>query len=320
MNSFNQKRQIKKTAKRDSTMFSMLPRIVSIIALLCFLVFSLCAVGYVVFFRTVLAQEIPTDNNSTLAFEEPESSLNRDGVKTKVAVGNVVEVDEGQPSIPKLELPKVAIIIDDLGYDEAIGLQLLKFPIELTYSFLPFAPYTRKLERLAHRAGKTVFLHLPLEPKDSAFNPGPGALFLEDSVETQKDKLVKCLQEVPHAVGINNHMGSAFTENTLAMANIMEMIKGRSLLFVDSITTPKSEGLRTARAVEIKSAGRGVFLDNDLEETKICVQLDSLVRMSERNGWAIGIAHPRRATVNALLTCGDKYRRKVKYVSVREVL
>ena len=201
-----------------------------------------------------------------------------------------------------------------------IGKELINFPLELTYSFLPFAPYTRKLERLAHRAGKTVFLHLPLEPKDSKFNPGPGALYLSDSPETQKEKLELCLQEVPHAVGINNHMGSAFTEDRLAMANIMEVIKVRSLMFVDSITTPGSKGLRIARAAEIKSAGRSVFLDNDLDETKICVQLDRVVRISENNGWAIGIAHPRRVTVNALLRCGEKYRRQVKYVGIREVL
>ena len=217
-------------------------------------------------------------------------------------------------------LPKVAIIIDDMGYDEAIGKELLNFPIELTYSFLPFAPHTRKLERLAHRAGKTVFLHLPLEPKDSTFNPGPGALYLSDSPETQREKLAKCLREVPHAVGINNHMGSAFTEDRLAMANIMEVIKERSLLFVDSYTTPRTVGLQAANQAAVQSFGRSVFLDNEVDEEKICRQLEKLVSHAEKNGRAIGIGHPHKITLNAVLRCGEHYSTRVEYVGLTNVL
>ena len=319
MNSLNQKRQVKKAANRENTRLSKLARILSVLALLSFLVFSVCAVGYVVFFRTVLAQEIPQDNNNELVFEEPAASPREAGVTAKVVVGKVIEVEEERGAVKRPELPKVAIIIDDLGYDEAIGLQLLKFPIELTYSFLPFAPYTRKLERLAHRAGKTVFLHLPLEPKDSSFNPGPGGLYLHDSPETQREKLARCLREVPHAVGLNNHMGSAFTEDRLAMDNIMEMIKGRSLTFVDSYTTPKSVGLQAARQATVENIGRSVFLDNEVDEDKICDQLELLVILSEKHGRVVGIGHPRRTTVNALLRCGEKYRTRVEYVDVLDL-
>lgn len=319
MNSHNQKRQLKKAVNRDNTKLSKLPRIVSVIALLCFLVFSVCAVGYVVFFGTVLAQEIPQNSNNDLAFEEPASSPREEMSPTKVAVGKVVEVEEGQRTLQKPDLPKVAIIIDDLGYDEAIGLQLLKFPIELTYSFLPFAPYTRKLERLAHRAGKTVFLHLPLEPKDSSFNPGPGALYLSDSQETQRVKLAKSLEEVPHAVGINNHMGSAFTENGDAMTGIMHDLKERSLMFVDSLTTPGSIGLKVAGQTAVKSIGRSVFLDNVQDEGKICAQLELLVKLSEKYGRAVGIGHPHQTTLNAISRCSGPYKRTIQFVGVREI-
>jgi hypothetical protein len=207
-----------------------------------------------------------------------------------------------------------------MGYNELIGEQLLRFPIELTLSFLPFAPHTRKLERLAHRAGKTVFLHLPLEPKDSTFNPGCGALYLQDSPETQREKFANALQEVPHAVGVNNHMGSRFTEDKTAMGNVIEEIKDRSLLFVDSFTTPGSVGLRVARQAGVKSIGRSVFLDNVLDEEKICDRLEQLVILSEKYGRAIGIGHPHRETVNAIAKCGEKFQARVHYVGVREVL
>lgn len=305
-------RQVKKTFD--------LARFLSFLLLLLVLTFSLCAVGYVIFFRTVVAGELAQTSHGAVVFEEPDPPGHREENGKMSVEDKVIETTERKDLGTVPELPKVAIIIDDMGYDEVIGEQLLTVPFELTYSFLPFAPHTRKLERLAHRAGKTVFLHLPLEPKDGTFNPGCGALYLQDSPEEQREKIAMALQEVPHAVGVNNHMGSRFTEDKPAMANIMQEIKDRSLMFVDSFTTPGSVGLQSARQAAVKSSGRSVFLDNVMDEEKICDQLEQLVKISKRNGRAIGIGHPRRETFNALLRCGEKYRGWIEYVGLREVL
>ncbi len=314
------KRPLKKARHRKRTgLFNPL-RFLSYTLLLMLLVFSVCAVGYVIFFRTVVAQEIPPALRGEIVFEEPDPPVQSEDVAVRPLPDQAVEAEVKEAVVSKkTDLPKVAIIIDDMGYNELIGEQLLRFPIELTLSFLPFAPHTRKLERLAHRAGKTVFLHLPLEPKDSTFNPGCGALYLQDSPETQREKFANALQEVSHAVGVNNHMGSRFTEDRPAMANIMQEIKERSLMFVDSFTTPGSVGLQTARQAGINSIGRSVFLDNVLDEEKICHQLEQLVILSERNGRAIGIGHPHRETVSAIAKCSEKYQTRVHYVGVREV-
>lgn len=315
MNPSPKKRSPQKARSRKKSRTEKFLRLLPSILLLLLLAFSLFAAGYVIFFRTVMAAGIPPEMVSNIPSEIAENSEGSNQQESRVHSVH-------QPLSPSTQrnLPKVAIIIDDMGYDEAIGKELLNFPIELTYSFLPFAPHTRKLERLAHRAGKTVFLHLPLEPKDSTFNPGPGALYLSDSPETQKEKLAKCLQEVPHAVGINNHMGSAFTEDRLAMANIMEVIKGRSLMFVDSYTTPRTVGLQTARQVAVESFGRSVFLDNEVDEEKICRQLEKLVLHAEKNGRAIGIGHPHRETLNAAFRCGEYYLSRVQCVGVTLIL
>ncbi len=320
MNPPKKKRPLKKARNRKKTGSFNLVRFLSYALLLMLLVFSVCAVGYVIFFRTVVAQEIPPALHGEIVFEEPDPPGQSEDVAVKVLPGQAVEAEIIKTVSKKPDLPKVAIIIDDMGYDEVIGEQLLRFPIEITYSFLPFAPHTRKLERLAHRAGKTVFLHLPLEPKDSTFNPGPGALYLQDSTDTQREKFANALQEVPHAVGVNNHMGSRFTEDKLAMANIMQEIKDRSLMFVDSFTTPASVGLQTARHAAVKSIGRSVFLDNVLDEEKICDRLEQLVIVSEKHGRAIGIGHPHRETVDAIAKCGEKFQGRVLYVGVREAL
>jgi uncharacterized protein len=320
MNPPKKKRPPKKARNRNKNRVFNLARLLSFIVLLLVLAFSVCAVGYVIFFRTVVAQEILPALRRAIVFEEPDPPVHGEELAVKPIEEKAVETVTEKAVSKKSELPKVAIIIDDIGYDEVVGEQLLVFPIELTYSFLPFAPHTKKLERLAHRAGKTVFLHLPLEPKNSAFNPGPGALYLHDSPETQREKFTKSLQEVPHAVGVNNHMGSSFTEDKPAMVNIIQEMKDRSLIFVDSFTTPGSVGLQIARQAAVKSVGRSVFLDNVLDEEKICEQLEKLTQIATKQGWAIGIGHPHKETVHALVTCGEKYRTRVQYVGLSELI
>jgi uncharacterized protein len=61
------------------------------------------------------------------------------------------------------------------------------------------------------------------------------------------DKLMRCLNEVPHAVGVNTHMGSSFSEDWRAMENILRHIKHRPLIFVDSFTSENSVAFRVAR-------------------------------------------------------------------------
>ena len=274
-------------------------RLIAPLLLLSLLFVSLLAVGYVIFFRTVVAGELPWQ---VAGGSGPSQETQRE---------ERTEVQRG--------LPKVAIIIDDLGYDEKIGMELLDFPVELTYSFLPYAPYTRKLSRLAHRHGKTVFLHLPLEPKDSSKDPGPGSLYLADSPQEQREKFENCLSQVPYARGVNNHMGSAFTADRAAMANIMSVVQQRSLLYVDSITTSQSLGVETARHAGVKVFSRSVFLDNVVDEEMVCVQLEKLVREAERVGMAIGIGHPHPETRNAIARCAATFAGRVAFVGISQI-
>lgn len=299
------KPRVRKKTKKKSTVNFM--RLFTIAGLLFFLVLSVCTVGYVIFFRTVFAQEILPRIKEGIVFEEPDPPVQ----EVELVIDNLIVKDE---------LPKVAIIIDDMGYHKELGKQLLQIPFPLTYSFLPFAPNTKELELAAYEAGKTVYLHLPLEPKGKAWDPGPGALFLSDSSEIKKEKFEKCLMAVPHAVGVNNHMGSLYTEEVDAMGLLLKEVQSRSLSFVDSYTTSESVGLRLAQERGIKSARRHVFLDNDLDEEKICKQLEKLVVIAEKKGWAIGIAHPHRATVDAINNCGEKNSNRIQYVSVLDVL
>jgi polysaccharide deacetylase 2 family uncharacterized protein YibQ len=297
----------KKNTKRKSSLSANVARLCGLMILFLVLVFSVCAAGYVIFLRTVFAQEILPDNGTEIVFEEPDPPQHEES-------GG----DEREKR--KVDLPKVAIIFDDMGHHELLGEKLLAFSFELNYSFLPFAPYTRKLENLAYLTGKTILLHLPLQPKSTRWSPGPGAIFIDDEPEVQKAKFYKCLEKTPHATGVNNHMGSLYTEDHAAMTRLIHEIGSRSLFFVDSYTTSGSVGLSIAQDLEVKSARRDIFLDNVLSEERICGQLEKLVNVAEKQGWGIGIAHPHHITVKAISTCGEMFTERVQYVSVKDVL
>ena len=316
----NSTRRSRTKPKKKHGMFPSIGRLLLFLSLFLVLIFSLCAAGYVIFFRTVFAQEIMPGLKNNIVFEEPNPPVLQEVHTKEISVKDVptdieITVIEEEP-----ELPKVAIIIDDIGYQYETGKHLLELPLEFTFSFLPFAPYTKQLEEAAYANGKTVFLHLPLEPQSADFDPGPGALMLADSPEIQREKLQRCLAEVPHAVGVNNHMGSLYTEDKIAMERIMVELSHRSLIFVDSYTTSASVGLESARALGIKSARRNVFLDNTLSKDHICGQLEKLVKIANEGGVAIGIGHPHAATLEALKDCGPKYESEVQYVSILDVI
>lgn len=222
--------------------------------------------------------------------------------------------------VPVDKKPKVAIIIDDMGYHQKIGNSLLALDMNLTFSFLPRAPFTLEQEEQAWQQGRDILVHMPMEARDSAWDPGPGALYLKFSPQKIRATVSENLEAVPHAIGSNNHMGSRFTENRAAMHEVLSVLKQRGLFFIDSYTTAQSTGLDEAGKMGIPTARRHVFLDNIREQDKICRQLEQLVALAKKNGWAIGIGHPNQATLNALTRCRERLLENVDIVSVHTLV
>jgi polysaccharide deacetylase 2 family uncharacterized protein YibQ len=235
---------------------------------------------------------------------------------------------ENLPSTPQAETsppgktpprPRIAVIIDDMGYDRPMGRQFLQIDADLTFSFLPEAPYTSELAEQAHRTGRTTLVHLPMEPKDSSWKLGPEALRIGDTAEEISRKTEGMLANVPYAVGANNHMGSRFTENSQGMRRMLATLKAHSFFFIDSFTTPASLGEITARQLRLPTARRHVFLDNTQDPESICRQLGQLVAQAKQRGQAIGIGHPNQAMFTALGSCGPAYLAEVELVGVHQL-
>lgn len=218
------------------------------------------------------------------------------------------------------EKPRIAIIIDDMGNNQQIGEKLLDLDLNLTFSFLPYGPFTGDQEEEAWVRGHDILVHMPMEPKDEQWDPGPDALYVTDSFEQMAVSVQKNLALVPHAIGVNNHMGSLFTEDSLAMHQFLTVVRQNGLFFVDSSTSASSVGMKKAREMCIKTARRHVFLDNIHTQEGICLQLEKLIQVARTNGWAIAIAHPNDATLTALVRCRDTLLENVKVVGIHELV
>lgn len=206
---------------------------------------------------------------------------------------------------PERAAPRVAIIIDDFGHNNskvATGFAEVDFPI--TMSVLPHCLSTTAIAAQAHQAGKEILAHLPMEPEGyPEVDPGPGALLASHSLGEIKGLVEKALNDVPFAVGVNNHMGSALTKDSARMRAVMQSLKGTGLFFVDSMTTPMSVAYKEARRAGVPSARNLMYLDSDIDQrgtVDVEAQLAELEELAWRRGEAIGIGHPRKETLRML--------------------
>jgi hypothetical protein len=207
-----------------------------------------------------------------------------------------------KPALPKIAVrPKVAIVIDDLGGENQMSQEILHWNVPLTLSILPFTPYSKVLAQQAHRRGKEVILHLPMEPHGyPKTKPGEGVLLQEMEEETLLRQLSRDLEAVPNIKGVSNHMGSRLMEDPGKLRIIMRELKRRGLFFLDSRTTPQTMGLQIAESIGVRATERSLFLDHSQDPEEIKRQLEKLAQLSLETGKAIGIGHPHPSTLKSL--------------------
>jgi polysaccharide deacetylase 2 family uncharacterized protein YibQ len=219
-------------------------------------------------------------------------------------------------------VPKVAIVIDDLGYDGKLARKFLKIEGPLSFSVLPHGTFSKSIARRIHDAGQELLLHLPMEPTGyPEVNPGVGALLVEMTDVEIVQTLRKNLDAFPYVKGVNNHMGSKFCQDEGKLRPVMLELNTRDLFFLDSRTTSKTKAYTVAQELHVPSAERNVFLDNIQNPRAIRAQLNRLTELARLRGGAIGIAHPHEVTLEVLRHEIPKLSRKgVELVPVSQLV
>ena len=196
--------------------------------------------------------------------------------------------------------PRLAIIIDDLGYDRSAADAVLALGFPLTVSVLPHLPLSSELAEEAQRRGDQVMLHLPMESEADGAKPEDIELRVGMSAAQVDATLAGMLETVPYAAGVNNHQGSRATADPALMRALMPALRQRGLFFVDSRTDAKTVAFDMAERARVPAASRKVFLDDVASRGAILKQLDLAARDAQRDGFTIAIGHPRPATIAAL--------------------
>jgi polysaccharide deacetylase 2 family uncharacterized protein YibQ len=195
----------------------------------------------------------------------------------------------------------VAIVIDDLGQDLKQVREILSLPYAVTVAIMPGLVHSARAAELARQSSREIMLHLPMESRVRKGTAAPGTLRADMTPMDFLTTLSNNLASVPGAIGVNNHEGSALTENKEAMKFLMAELKARDLLFLDSLTTPNSVAYATAREFGLKTVRRDVFLDNNSENAaSVRKQLETLAGVAREQGQAVGIGHPHPVTLAEL--------------------
>ena len=212
----------------------------------------------------------------------------------------VVAVERSQGSSVPQNGAKLAIILDDLGNDRHTAEEIFDLPYPLTISVLPNHEHSKEIAQEAERRGYEVMLHLPMQavstekPEAQELRPGMAA--------REVSKLVnQFLQDIPGAVGVNNHQGSEATSDPALMRELMPVLRDHHLFYIDSRTTAATVAYETAQSSRVPSAFRNVpFLDDVAEVGAVRKQLELALRGAREKGEAVAIGHPHPATLQAL--------------------
>nr|WP_271409627.1 divergent polysaccharide deacetylase family protein [Pseudomonas sp. Q1-7] len=189
----------------------------------------------------------------------------------------------------------LALVIDDLGQTPLRDRRVLALPGPVALSILPDAPHSRELAEAAHAAGKTVMLHLPMDPATGpyAWHPGLPASELEKRLDA-------ALRRVPHARGLNNHMGSRMTAQRPAMGWLMQWLQQEHRFFIDSRTSAATVAAAEAQKAGLASLSRDIFLDDDQSPAAVAAQFQAALALARKQGSALMIGHPHPATLELL--------------------
>lgn len=197
---------------------------------------------------------------------------------------------------------RLAIIIDDMGGSLSEARTLAAIGVPLTFSIIPGLHKDTEVAAYAQSQHIETMIHIPMQSKGW---PGtrlePNGLLVAMADAELRERVAAFAEQFPAAVGANNHMGSEFTEHADKMRSVLEVLKGRELFFVDSVTSPHTVAAGLSRQLGLMGARRNVFLDNQQERGYILGQLGQAVRLAKKSGSAIAICHPHAATIAALV-------------------
>ena len=193
--------------------------------------------------------------------------------------------------------PRLAIIIDDVGTASQVK-AIRSLHIPLTMSFLPPSKARPNTARLAKHE-KIYMVHLPMEAQNWSAEE-PFTLRIHDSQTIISNRVQEIKRLFPRVKYLNNHTGSKFTSNEVAMNRLVFALNTNKIKFVDSRTTAATKAPKVLKNFGLPYIARDVFLDHHMDKPYVLSQIKKAIEIAKRHGTAIAIGHPHKNTLKAL--------------------
>lgn len=246
------------------------------------------------------------------------SKENKEEIVYKDSQGNEKLILE----INYFSLPKLAILIDDVGMNIKNTTYFKKIDRSLSFASLPYLPKTEEATKILKDAGFEVILHMPMEGSNDILNDRTKGL-IEESM-TKKiiyDKFDGAIENVGEVKGFNNHMGSRFTNNSKKMRELLSYAKKKDMFFIDSNTNSKKEGYKIAKELDIPTYYTSYFLDNSHKKEDIIKAIKVAVSLTKERKKLLVIGHYRKETAEAIYDMLNYIDNEgVELVSISEIL
>lgn len=245
------------------------------------------------------------------------------------AAGSFLESSQDPESVKQgmgkpAPLHKLAVIIDDFGNGQKGTDEMLNLPVKITVAVMPFLPTSKSDAERAYKQGHDVIIHMPMEAMQGRADwLGPGAITSKMTDEEVRKRMEEAIDHVPHAVGMNNHMGSKITGDERIMSVVLDVCKERGLFFIDSKTNYYSVTGKLADEKGMPNIVNDIFLDDVHTVKHVAKQLKSAALHAEKNKTCITIGHVGAfgdRTAAALKGSIPELQTKVQFIGIREMV
>lgn len=205
-----------------------------------------------------------------------------------------------RPEIP-VSKPRLVLVIDDIGYNQALGKRAAELPGAITYAVIPHTPLARKLAfyALNNDPSKEIIVHMPMQ---SSLGKSPGEGALTDDLEQSQFllRIREAIADVPFAKGLSNHMGSHLTSLPIHMQWLMGELRRQDYFYLDSRTSASTRPQQAAAKEDVAYLKRDVFLDHDPSPEAIALAFERAIQLAKSRGHAVLLAHPYPSTLTYL--------------------
>lgn len=212
---------------------------------------------------------------------------------------------------------KIAIVLDDAGYNYSSADIFYRSQLPLTFALIPDLPNSYEHYEKICNAGMNLILHIPMEPEKGADFVEKQAILVSMSREEIANKLELFFSHFPKAAGMNNHMGSRAVKDPQVMDAVLDFAKKREIFWLDSKTTPASVSHKIAQGKKLAYLERDVFLDNENTEEYAEKAMLQLIKIAKKRGYGIGIGHVQSDKLYPVL---EKYKAKQDELEIEFVL